>query len=80
VAKLNMSLNNKTKESIQNFEYINLYTYVHICIYRLVERICANRERERERERERDNNKTKESIQNFEYINIYTYVHICTYR
>jgi hypothetical protein len=74
VAKLNMSLNNKTKESIQNFEYINLYTYVHICIYRLVDRICANRERER------DNNKTKESIQNFEYINIYTYVHICTYR
>jgi hypothetical protein len=69
-----MSLNNKTKESIQNFEYINLYTYVHICIYRLVDRICANRERER------DNNKTKESIQNFEYINIYTYVHICTYR
>jgi hypothetical protein len=47
---------------------------VHICIYRLVDRICANRERER------DNNKTKESIQNFEYINIYTYVHICTYR
>jgi hypothetical protein len=73
VAKLNMSLNNKTKESIQNFEYINLYTYVHICIYRLVERICANRERERER----DIIITQRRA--FKILNTLIFTHMCIY-
>jgi len=66
-----MSLNNKTKESIQNFEYINLYTYVHICIYRLVDRICANREREREI--------IIKQRRAFKILNTLIFTHMCIY-